>query len=138
MCVCVLTKQFEDKVQLLLHCGAGEERTACRHLIEDTSHPPGGQQENHKTGGDRRMETDGNVSFTVQRQSVEFIRMCVCVLTTCRCVWSSQCCPAGYQGGGTTESPPRWSTSWWEWTWPEPDLEQMARFRNRPGPELTN
>lgn len=46
------------------------------------------------------------------------------LLTTCRCGWSSRCCPAGCPAVGTTASPPRWSRSWWGWTWPGPDLEE--------------
>lgn len=35
-----LTKQPEDEVQLVLHCGAWEQGPAGSHLIEYTAHPP--------------------------------------------------------------------------------------------------
>lgn len=38
--LCGCTEQFEDKVQLLLHCGAREQGSTCRHLVEDTANTP--------------------------------------------------------------------------------------------------
>lgn len=42
VCVCihVHTQKPKDKVQFILHCGAGEEWPTSSHLIEYTSNPP--------------------------------------------------------------------------------------------------
>lgn len=110
--VLVLTQQFENKVKLLFHRGARKERSARHHLVEDTADAPGSRNRGRGARWGRPRK---------KRRASAALR------TTCRCGWSSRCCPARCPEVGTTASPPRWSRSWLGWTLPGPSLKQVRR-----------